>query len=120
MDNKDIIILDFLNICGIKVIDINSLNNFVFERDILLNSDTYHNVKLKFNDIKTLFSSSYLNSLHKNAQINQKWPLINLVRQILNSYGFKLIPIRKANGYDKHKKKLYKRFFKIQKLIRFF
>ena len=48
---------------------------------------------------------------------NQKWPLINIVRQILNSIGFKLVPIRKANGYTKDKQKIYKRFFKISKLI---
>ena len=117
MDNTDIIILEFLNICGITVIDINSLNNFIFDRDILLNTETYDKVKNKIPVIKNLFSSSYLNSLHKNAEINQKWPLINFVRQILNTTGFKLIPIRKANGYDKNKKKLYKRFFKIEKLI---
>jgi hypothetical protein len=48
---------------------------------------------------------------------NQKWPLINIVRQILSSIGYKLVPIRKANGYSKDNQKLYKRLFKIQKLI---
>jgi hypothetical protein len=117
MNNKDIVILDFLNSCGINIIDLNSIENHIFERNILLNQDTYNKVRENIYTIKKFFSSSYLNSLHKNAHDNQKWPLINLVRQIFNSIGFKLIPIRKANGYTKEKKKIYKRFFKIVKMI---
>ena len=117
MNNKDFIILNFLKLCGIQIDTINSLDNFIFERDLLLNKDTYQKVKLNIPEIKNVFSSSYLNSLHKHAEDKQKWPLINIVRQILNSLGFKLVPIRKANGYTKDKQKLYKRFFKIQKLI---
>ena len=117
MNNKDIIVLNFLNLCGIHSVSIQSLDNIIFERNILLNQDTYQKVREKIPEIKNLFSSSYLNSLHKNAMDNQKWPLINIVRQILNSIGFKLVPIRKANGYTKDKQKIYKRFFKISKLV---
>lgn len=115
--NKDYTIIEFFNLCGIPIYSFNDLNNFIFERDLLLNLDTYQKAKLFIPKFKKLFSSSYLNALHDNAQINQKWPFINFVRQILSSIGFKLVPIRKANGYSKDKQKLYKRFFKIQKLI---
>lgn len=87
MNNKDIIVLNF---CGIHSESIQSLDNIIFERNIILNQDTYQKVRVKIPEIKNLFSSSYLNSLHKNAMDNQKWPLINIVRQILNSIGFKL------------------------------
>jgi hypothetical protein len=117
MNNKDFIVLDILNLCGIKAISIESIDNIMFERNLLLNNQTYNLIREKIPDIKNVFSSSYFNSLHKNAQNNQKWPLINLVRQILLFYGFKLTPIRKANGYSKDKTKLYKRFFLIQKVI---
>ena len=117
MNNKDFNILNFFKLCGINIDSINSLDNFIFERDLLLNKDTYQKVKLDIPHIKKVFSSSYLNSLHTHAQDKQKWPLINIVRQILNSIGFKLVPIRKANGYSKDKQKLYKRFFRIQKMI---
>jgi lipopolysaccharide export LptBFGC system permease protein LptF len=117
MNNKDFMVLDILNLCGIKAISMESINNIIFERNLLLNQQTYNIVREKIPDIKNIFSSSYFNSLHKNAQNNQKWPLINLVRQILLFYGFNMLPIRKANGYSKDKKKLYKRFFFIQKII---
>lgn len=115
--NKNETIIHFFNLCGINIHSIDNLNNLSFERNLLLNLDTYQKVREIIPQFKKIFSSSYLNALHDNALLNQKWPLINIVRQILSSIGFKLVPIRKANGYSKDKKKLYKRFFIIQKLI---
>ena len=115
--DKHLFIIHFLNLCGIQILSINDLDNFIFERNLLLNLDTYQKIREIIPQSKKFFSSSYLNALHHNAQHNQKWPLINIVRQFLSSIGFKLVPIRKANGYSKDKQKLYKRFFKIQKLI---
>jgi len=54
--------------------------------------------------------------LQKNAEASQKWPLLNLVRQILKSNNYKMDPIRKSNGYTKEGKKKYLRFFVIKKL----
>ena len=56
-----------------------------------------------------------LTSLQTNAQKKQKWPLLNLVRQILKSNDYKMEPIRKSNGYTKDGKKKYLRFFLIKK-----
>ena len=55
-----------------------------------------------------------MTSLHKNADKSQKWPLLNLIRQILNVYGYKMYPIRKADGYTLEGIKKYKRYFQIQ------
>jgi hypothetical protein len=57
-----------------------------------------------------------MTSLQNTAQKNQKWPLLNLVRQMLKALHYRLIPIRKSNGYNKEGKKLYNRFFKIEKM----
>jgi hypothetical protein len=62
-----------------------------------------------------MFSSSMLTSLQTNAPKKQKWPLLNLVRQILKSNDYKMEPIRKSAGYTKDGKKIYKRFFLIKK-----
>ena len=56
-----------------------------------------------------------MTSLQKGAAKTQKWPLINIVRQILKSYGYKMRPLRVANGYTKAGKKLYRRFFIVEK-----
>ena len=47
----------------------------------------------------------------------QKWPLLNLVRQILKVNNYRMKPIRKSDGKTKLGKKKYIRFFnrKIEK-----
>ena len=37
----------------------------------------------------------------------QRWPLINIVRQILKQYNFLFEPIRKSDGYTEDGKKKY-------------
>jgi hypothetical protein len=112
----DDIYLKLLDIVGIKGIDLQQNNDVIVERDILLSIEKYYEIQSLIPELKKFFSSSYMNCLHKNASENQKWPLLNLVRQVLSSYKLKLIPVRKAHGYTKTGKKLYKRFFLITKL----
>jgi len=85
-------------------------------RDLLLSKDKYEIVKDDIDKMRELYSSGSLTSLQKTAKENQKWPLLNLVRQILKSNNFKMDPIRKSNGYTKEGKKKYIRFFIIKKI----
>lgn len=88
-------------------------NNFIISRDILLDSSKYNAIKNQIPELKQYISSSFLTSLHESACLKQKWPLLNLVRQILKVHFIKLEPIRKSDGYDSNGKKRYKRFFKL-------
>ena len=88
-------------------------------RDPFLNDDLYKTLKDQFPELKQIFSSSLLTSLHKEAGKNQKWPLLNLVRQIINVYGYNMKPIRKSDGYTADGVKKFKRFFQIIKKIFF-
>jgi hypothetical protein len=54
-----------------------------------------------------------MTSLQESAQTTQKWPLLNLVRQILHGYKYEMKPIRKSDGYTPEGVKKYKRFFEI-------
>jgi hypothetical protein len=56
-----------------------------------------------------------MTSLQKNADKFQKWPLLNLTRQILNIHHYKMTPIRKCDGYTPDGVKKFKRFFRIDK-----
>jgi hypothetical protein len=56
-----------------------------------------------------------MTSLQKTAAKSQKWPLLNLVRQILGVYKYNMRPVRKSDGYTKDGVKKYKRFFIIEK-----
>lgn len=105
-----------LNRIGIQFNNWESIINNEIERDSLLNETVYNNIKEDITLVKKHFSSSTLTSLQKNAESKQKWPLLNLVRQILKVHNYKLIPQRKANGYTKTGKKLFRRFFIIEKI----
>ena len=75
----------------------------------------YDSMKKYIIDLKKEYSSSSLTSLQENATTKQKFPLLNLVRQILSVYGYKMVPIRKCDGYTNDKRKKFKRFFLILK-----
>ena len=107
---------NILNKCNIHFTEFNQLNGILIPRDILLNPQTYENVKKDIEHLKTIFSSSNMTSLQKTAIKNQKWPLLNLVRQIFKGIHYKLKPIRKSDGYTKEGVKKYKRFFQIEQL----
>ena len=86
-------------------------------RDILLSKQKYEEIIEEIVSMKKSgFSSSSLTALQKNAKERQKWPLLNLVRQILRASNYNLIPFRKSDGRDKLGKKKYKRLFRIVKL----
>lgn len=84
-------------------------------RESLINNQIYQAIENDIIELRKVLSSSLLTSLHKSANSSQKWPLLNLVRQILNVYGYKMIPIRKCDGYTKDGIKKFKRYFQVIK-----
>ena len=109
-------IKQFLNKVGIEFENVEQLEGQLIPRDILLNKDLYEEIKKDIPELKKLFSSSSHTSLHKNAEESQKWPIINITRQILKSCNFDMEPIRKSDGKTKDGKKRFKRYFKISKI----
>ena len=109
-------IKSFLNKCKILINEFDDLNGFLLPREIFLDKDVYNSVKEDISILKQVFTSSALTSLQSNAEENQKWPLLNLVRQILRSCHYKMTPKRVSAGYTKDGKKMYKRMFIINKL----
>jgi len=106
----------FLNKCGIVFEDYKMLDGMLIPRETLLNNEKYGNIKEDLVQIKKTYSSGALTALQNCAEKKQKWPLLNLVRQILKSNNYKMDPIRKSNGYTKEGKKKYLRFFIIKKI----
>lgn len=109
--------IKILSACGIQFVTESELNGLFIPREDLLNSEKYQKLceDKDIENLKTVFSSSCLTSLQKDAAVDQKWPLLNLVRQIMTSYGFVMEPIRKSDGYTKNGVKKYKRFFLVKK-----
>jgi hypothetical protein len=112
------IILEILNISGFVLEDMDMLDGLSVPRDIFLDKDKYFEVAEYLETLKKLshFSSSTLTSLHSGADVKQRWPLLNLVRQILKVKHYRMKPYRKTAGKDKDGKKKYVRYFLIEKL----
>ena len=109
-----------LNLVGIEFNDINDSNEIealFFPREQLLSQSKYEEIKKLIPELKKNYSSSFMTSLQKNAEKSQKWPLLNLIRQILHIYGYNMEPIRKADGYTLEGVKKYKRYFLINKKL---
>ena len=79
------------------------LDNYLLPREQLLNYSKSEEIKILIPELKKHYTASFMTSLQKNAEKSQKWPLLNLVRQILHVYGYKMEPIRKADGYEARK-----------------
>jgi len=113
-DAPNTIVLDILNTCGITCSDIKDLAGIIISRELLLNDSTYDKLKANIPKLKQILSSTSFTSVHKNADESQKWPLINLIRQLLRKYNYLLVPQRVCDGYTKAGKKKYKRLFEIK------
>jgi len=100
---------------GLEINNFEEINDLTISRELLLSDDKYEEIKYLIPDLKKKFSSSLMTSLQKNAEKCQKWPLLNLIRQILHVYGYKMEPIRKADGYTLEGVKKYKRYFLVHK-----
>ena len=101
---------EILRLVGITT---ETLHGQLIPRETLLNNSLYADMKKRIPELKKLFSSSAMTSLQESAETNQKWPLLNLVRQILHGYKYIMSPIRKSDGYTPEGVKKYKRFFQI-------
>jgi hypothetical protein len=116
-DTFDIDCKLILNHVGIYFNSITELEGIFFPREQLLSETKYELVKQYIPELKKKFSSTFMTSLQKKAETNQKWPLLNLIRQILLVYNYHLTPVRKCDGYTPDGVKKYKRFFKIIRKI---
>ena len=87
----------------------------IIQRDTLIDPAKYEKLKPHIVLLKKIFSSKTMTSMHTTAEITQKWPCLNLVRQVLKRMGYDIKPERKCAGRDESGKKLFDRFFIIHK-----
>jgi hypothetical protein len=107
-------ITTLFNILDMKVNTEVDLFGVLVQRDLLLRVDIEQKLASLIDSLKGKYKSSKLNSLHKNREQKQKFPGINLLRQILRCNGYHLKPIVYSRGYCKHSgKKIVDRNFKV-------
>jgi len=115
-ENSFKLIKNFLSQCGIEFENFQDLDGMIIPREILLSENTYLKIKPMILELKKIFSSSSHTSMQMIAFKKQRWPLINLVRQVLRSYEYSLVPKRICDGYGKDGQKKFRRIFIINKL----
>ena len=110
----DVLVIEIFNIIGIKCDTINELNDQLIPREIFLNTKRYEEIQTKLGELKKFLSSSSLTSLQNTAGLIQKWPVLNLTRQLMKTYHYTMEPVRKSDGYDEDGKKKYRRYFMVK------
>ena len=110
-------VIYILNACNIPCNSMADLDGMLLDKETCINTEKYSHLKtVEFPLLKKHFSSSYLTALQETALNKQKWPLLNLIRQLLRSCNYKLTPKRIADGYTLTGEKKYKRMFIIEKM----
>lgn len=112
--NIDSLVINILHLLGIYSNNLNNLNGYLIDREKLIDIELYNKIKIYVPYLKKYLKTTFFTATHKNAEVKQNWPLINLTRQILKIYNYKLIPKRISNGYTNTGIKLYKRIFEIK------
>ena len=110
------IILNIFMAINIKVATIGELKGQSIERSVFLNDEKYEQILPEIQKLKKYLSSSALTALQDTAKTKQKQPLLNTIRQLLKIYYLKMVPKRKADGYEKNGKKKYRRFYFIESI----
>ena len=104
----------FFSEIGVECSKLSELDGSIIERSKLIEEPRYQRAKLMIPGLKEFFSSSYLTSLQNKAPGDHKWPLVNLVRQMLKQCGFKMTPKRLSDGYSKAGKKKFRRVYIVE------
>ena len=112
--NNDIKLI--LNKIGLPFEELSELENQLVPRYIFLDKTVYKELYNEIPILKNYLRSSSFTCVHSNAEQRQRWPLLNITRQIMRNLGFKMEPIRRAEGYSSDGKKIYTRYFLIQKI----
>ncbi len=106
-------VLRVLQLAGVEVSSVEGIEGLSIPRDVLVRPGAYTEVSEMVPSLKTYFSSTHMTCLQDEAPGGQRWPLLNLVRQVLRATGFTMVPRRLSDGYGADKRKRYKRVFDI-------
>lgn len=112
--NKSELLIKLFNKIGCDVNNIKDLYDITLEQ---ANLKTVHVISILYKMIKELkqeYNSEALTCLHKNSITKQKFPAVNMLRQILKCNNLKLKPFTVSRGYDKSNgKKIVDRYYNI-------
>ena len=85
--------------------EMKTMKGYLISRNCLLYKDNYDEIADLFPRLKQM------------VDVNQKYPLLNLLQKILNVYNFNFKPICKFSGYDENGDKKYDRYFFVNRRV---
>ena len=117
-ENDFRIIQEIFHILNISITNMSELSGIELDAEVLRNPQIIKQLNNLKPDLKKKYKSSKLTSLHQNNLEKQKFPAVNLIRQVLKCNNYKLHPVVYSNGYCKQTgQKLTKRKYNIIKMI---
>lgn len=111
---KQELLVKLLNLMKIECNNIKEALGTIIEQSQIKNFELDKTCFGYVEELKKFYKSNMLNCLHKNSLSKQKYPAVNMLRQILKCNNIKLKPFNVCNGYNKSTgNKIVKRFYKI-------
>ena len=111
------LLVDIFEAIDIKITNREDLGNIILRQDTLKDRNLIEELYRKAPNLKSFYNSSKLTCLHKNSLDKQKFPAVNMYRQLLKCNNFKMEPYVVSKGYNKYSgKKIVERFYRIKDL----
>ena len=111
------LLVDIFQAIDIKITNREDLGNIILRQDTLKDRNLIEELYRKAPNLKSFYNSSKLTCLHKNSLDKQKFPAVNMYRQLLKCNNFKMEPYVVSKGYNKYSgKKIVERFYRIKDL----
>ena len=108
------IVLRVLRAAGVAAPSFAEIDGLTIPRGILVRPGAYTEAAGIVPELKAHFSSTHMTCLQDEAPGAQRWPLLNLVRQVLRAAGFTMEPRRLSDGYGPDRRKRYRRVFDVR------
>ena len=112
---KNEILFNLLKIVKNDIKKDENIENLIIDKEQLKQREIIYKLMELIPKLKTKYNSNMLNCLHRNSLSKQKFPAVNMLRQILKCNNYKLDPYVICNGYNKSNgKKIVERKYKIK------
>jgi len=115
LEKEDLLIDLFQSLdLDFNVKNLDDLFSLTISQDKLKDKELINKLYEKIDDLKIFYNSNMLTCLHKNSLHKQKFPALNMLRQICKCNGLKMYPFVISRGYDKVSgRKIIDRYYKI-------
>ena len=110
-------IIKLFTILDYNIDSLEELENITLNHKTLQSPELINEFYKLIPELRKIYDSHYLTCLHKNSLEKQKFPVINMLRQLLKCNNYKLKPKIVIHGYNPiTKAKIIERFFTINKI----